>query len=109
MLRFLKMFCVDLPQNGADGDNNMDSLNWDSVKNWDAAKERDELFEPVFDNVVTLDPTLVEEVWDRLSMDTQALELKSLTRLLLRAFAIAIEEEIGGNGKKDSGKEKAKN
>ncbi|MGB0343587.1 MAG: hypothetical protein ACPGGG_09150 [Parvibaculales bacterium] len=97
----------------------MDSINWDSAKNWAAAKEGDELFEPVFDNVVTLDPTRVEEVWDRLSMDTQALELQSLTRLLLRTLAIAIEEEIGGNhkedkrkennGKEDSGKEKAKN
>ncbi len=44
------------------------------------------LFEPMFKDVVTLDPRRSEEVWEKLSTDTQMLEIGSIIPLLTLAF-----------------------
>ena len=50
------------------------------------------LFEPMFNDVVTIDPSRAEEAWDRLSVDTQKLELQSYGIILALAFYATIME-----------------
>ena len=50
------------------------------------------LFEPMFNDVVTIDPSRAEEAWDRLSVDTQKLELQSFNKILALAFYATLME-----------------
>ncbi len=50
------------------------------------------LFEPIFNDVVTIDPSRAEEAWDRLSVDTQMLHLQSFNKILALAFYTTIME-----------------
>jgi len=51
-----------------------------------------ELSEPLFKNVVTLDPSEVEAKWDLLSTDILPLQLANLNKIVLLALAATLKE-----------------
>ena len=50
------------------------------------------LFEPMFNDVVTLDPAYLEEAWDKLSIDTHKSHLQSFSKILALAFYLTALE-----------------
>ena len=51
-----------------------------------------ELSEPLFEDVVTLDPAEVEDKWDLLSTDILPLQLANLNKIVLLALAATLKE-----------------
>lgn len=50
----------------------------------------DELFQPRFNTMVTLDPMLVDAAWDRLMINTRSLEYQEMPTQLHRNFLSAL-------------------
>ncbi len=95
MLRLLKLLCLkNLSQEQQpNGKDKMETILLD--KNI----QESDLFEPIFDDVVTLDSSRVEEVWDRLSVDTHQKEIESLGQILALALWETIKESKRLHGK----------
>ena len=51
------------------------------------------LFEPMFTDYVTLDPSESEKQWDRLGRDTSHHFIDSLPKLLALAFIVTLQKE----------------
>lgn len=51
-----------------------------------------ELSEPLFEDVVTLDPSEVEAKWDLLSTDISLLQFFNLNKIVLLALAATLKE-----------------
>ena len=52
----------------------------------------EDLFEPMFEDVITLDPSQVEEKWDVLSKETLLPQLGSLGQIAILAFLHTLKE-----------------
>lgn len=57
-----------------------------------------DIFTPIFSDVVTLDPSRLESAWDKLSVDTQMLEVKSLNKYIAMAFFETFKETFTDSG-----------
>ncbi|MGC6475930.1 MAG: hypothetical protein ACON41_04765 [Parvibaculales bacterium] len=56
------------------------------------------LFDPIFDDVVTLDSSRAEEIWERLSVDTHRMEIESLGQILALALWETLKESKRRHG-----------
>jgi len=62
------------------------------------------LSEPLFDDVVTLDPSEVEKKWDLLSTDILLLQLFNLNKIVLLALAATLKERKLFDDEPETGK-----
>ena len=67
--------------------------------------EVEDLFEPMFEDVVTFDPSQVEEKWDLLSQETLSLQLGSLGQIVMLAFLHTLKETPLLNSRRQSKKQ----
>ncbi|SFD16906.1 hypothetical protein SAMN05444415_10833 [Salipiger profundus] len=50
--------------------------------------------DPIFKNVVTLDPAETVQVWDKLSVNTTAIEFRELPLRLHKSFVRALKQSL---------------